>query len=173
MGQAIGKCPRKKLFKFYIDLEMQLLEFDRCRKIFERQIQVFSFMTDSWVSYATFESNLGELERCRQIFEIAIQQEELDMPEGVWKAYIDFEISQKHYENARSLYQRLLIITKHVKVWISYAKFEQENVKSYELANAIYEKAYQYFKSEEPELKEERILIIESWAALEGWKHGL
>jgi crooked neck len=36
MGQAIGKCPRKKLFKFYIDLEMQLLEFDRCRKIHER-----------------------------------------------------------------------------------------------------------------------------------------
>lgn len=65
MGLAIGKCPRKKLFKFYIDLEMQLLEFDRCRKIHERQIQVFSFMTDSWVSYATFESNLGEFERCR------------------------------------------------------------------------------------------------------------
>jgi crooked neck len=46
------------------------------------------------------------------------------MPESVWKAYIDFEISQKHFENVRSLYDRLLIITKHVKVWISYAKFE-------------------------------------------------
>ena len=95
------------------------------------------------------------------------------MPESVWKAYIDFEISQKHYENVRSLYDRLLIITKHVKVWISFAKFEQENTKKYELSKNIYEKAYEYFKSEEPELKEERILLIESWVALEGWKHGL
>ena len=95
------------------------------------------------------------------------------MPEGVWKAYIDFEISQKHYLNVRSLYERLIIITKHVKVWISFAKFEQDNAKNYVLSHAICEKAYQYFKTEEPELKEERILIIENWSQLEGWKNGM
>ena len=55
------------------------------------------------------------------------------MPEGVWKAYIDFEIenvqkgsTNKNYQNVRKLYDRLLQITQHVKVWISYAQFEQE-----------------------------------------------
>lgn len=40
------------------------------------------------------------------------------------QAYIDFEISQKQYELTRQLYDRLLDRTKHLKVWISYAKFE-------------------------------------------------
>jgi hypothetical protein len=32
--------------------------------------------------------------RARGLFELAISQPVLDMPEAVWKAYIDFEISQ-------------------------------------------------------------------------------
>ncbi|CAG7820822.1 unnamed protein product, partial [Allacma fusca] len=31
LGQAIGMCPKDKLFRGYIDLEIQLREFDRCR----------------------------------------------------------------------------------------------------------------------------------------------
>jgi len=57
--------------------------------------------------YAEFEGALGELERARAIFSLAIglsnQMNEgneatyptliaLDMPERVWKAYIDFEV---------------------------------------------------------------------------------
>jgi crooked neck len=73
------------------------------------------------------------MERARQIFEIAINQEELDMPEGVWKAYIDFEIENAQngpkpfdFSKVRGLYDRLLDITQHVKVWISYAQFDQK-----------------------------------------------
>ena len=36
VGQSIGKCPRPKIFKAYAELEMQLGEIDRCRKIFEK-----------------------------------------------------------------------------------------------------------------------------------------
>jgi crooked neck len=72
LGQALGKCPKKKIFKFYIDLELQLGEIDRCRRIYERQIQVFAFGTESWTKYALFESGLGERARARQIFELAI-----------------------------------------------------------------------------------------------------
>lgn len=46
------------------------------------------------------------------------------MPELLWKAYIDFEIAQGERERARALYERLLERTKHVKVWMSFAKFE-------------------------------------------------
>jgi len=61
--------------------------------------------------YAQFEASLGEQERARQIFEIAIAQQELDMPEAVWKAYIDFEIANNDFTLVRNLYQRLLDIT--------------------------------------------------------------
>ncbi|KDP27687.1 hypothetical protein JCGZ_19726 [Jatropha curcas] len=46
------------------------------------------------------------------------------MPELLWKAYIDFEISEGEYDRTRQLYERLLDWTKHLKVWVSYAKFE-------------------------------------------------
>ncbi|GKF34368.1 crooked neck-like protein 1, partial [Tanacetum coccineum] len=67
---------------------------------------------------------LMETERARAIFELAIAQPALDMPELLWKAYIDFEIAEGEFERTRQLYERLLDRTKHLKVWISYAKFE-------------------------------------------------
>lgn len=33
LGQAIGMCPKGKLFKGYIDIELKLREFDRCRRV--------------------------------------------------------------------------------------------------------------------------------------------
>ena len=50
----------------------------------------------------------------------------LDMPEKVWKAYIDFEVENGQIGKARDLYHSLLQRTKHVKVWASFAKFEAE-----------------------------------------------
>ena len=50
------------------------------------------------------------------------------MPELLWKAYIDFEIEEGEREIARSLYERLIALSGHVKVWISYALFEGEPI---------------------------------------------
>lgn len=60
----------------------------------------------------------------RSIYDLAISESELDMPEVLWKAYIDFEISEGEHDNVRQLYSRLLERTNHVKVWISYGQFE-------------------------------------------------
>ncbi len=38
---------------------------------------------------------------------------------------LDFEIELDELERAEDLYKRLLDRTKHVKVWISYAQFQQ------------------------------------------------
>jgi hypothetical protein len=59
---------------------------------------------------------VGETARARSIYEIAVAQPELDMPELLWKAYIDFEMVEKEVENVRALYDRLLERTQHVKV---------------------------------------------------------
>jgi crooked neck len=40
LGRAIGMCPKEKLFKDYITLELQLREFDRCRQIYQKYIAV-------------------------------------------------------------------------------------------------------------------------------------
>ena len=50
------------------------------------------------------------------------------MPEVLWKAYIDFEIEEGEREAARALYERLISLSGHVKVWISYATFEAEPI---------------------------------------------
>ena len=66
--------------------------------------------------------------RTRAIFELAVAQSPLSMPELLWKAYIDFEIEEGEREKARSLYERLISLSGHVKVWISYALFEAESI---------------------------------------------
>ena len=63
-------------------------------------------------------------ERTRAIFEIAVGMDQLDQPEILWKAYIDFETEEGERGRCRALYERLLERTQHVKVWISFAQFE-------------------------------------------------
>ena len=62
------------------------------------------------------ETILGDIDRARGIFELAIAQKLLDMPEVLWKAYIDFEVEQEEYDRTRDVYERLLKKTQHVKV---------------------------------------------------------
>lgn len=50
---------------------------------------------------------LGDIDRARGIYRIAVSQPRLDMPEILWKAYIDFEVEQEEYDNARDLYRQV------------------------------------------------------------------
>ncbi|CAL2265312.1 unnamed protein product [Prunus armeniaca] len=50
------------------------------------------------------------------------------MPELLWKAYIDFELSEGEFERARELYERLLDRKKTPKGVDQYAKFEASAV---------------------------------------------
>jgi crooked neck len=124
LGQAIGMCPKDKLFKGYVELELKLFEFVRCRTLYEKHIEWNAANCQAWIKFAELERGLDDLERTRAIFELAVNQPVLDMPELLWKAYIDFEEEEGEYERTRLLYERLLEKTGHVKVWISYAHFE-------------------------------------------------
>jgi crooked neck len=74
------------------------------------------------------------------------------MPERLWKAYIDCEIAWEEHDRVRELYSRLLEKTKHVKVWMSYAQFE-ESLQNYSRMREIFDESDRYFK-ENPDLKE-------------------
>ncbi|KAK9455174.1 hypothetical protein V1511DRAFT_458942 [Dipodascopsis uninucleata] len=72
LGLAIGMCPKPKLFKYYIELEMKLREFDRCRKLYEKYIEIFPRTPQAWLDYADLESNLGDDERAQAILQLAM-----------------------------------------------------------------------------------------------------
>lgn len=179
LGQAIGMCPKTSLFRGYIDLEKQLFEFARCRTLFEKQIEWDPSNSQAWVKFAELERGLEDLERARAIYELGIQQPTLDMPELVWKAYIDFEDYEREYDRARALYELLLSKTDHVKVWINYAKFElnvpdQETAEEEDApiseaakrrAREIFRRAHDMFK--EKEMKEERVELLNAWRSFE------
>lgn len=80
--------------------------------------------SSAWIKYAELETQLEDFSRTRAIFELGISQSQLSMPELLWKAYIDFETEEGERDKARNLYERLLNLSGHVKVWISYALFE-------------------------------------------------
>lgn len=124
LGQAIGMCPKEKIFRGYIDMEHRLYEFERCRTLFGKRIEWNPSNIQSWLEFADLERDLDDAERTRAIYELAIEESTLDMPELVWKAYIDFEEGEGEYERVRQLYERLLQKTDHVKVWLNYARFE-------------------------------------------------
>ncbi|NWI56552.1 CRNL1 protein, partial [Calyptomena viridis] len=167
LGTSIGKCPKNKLFKGYIELELQLREFDRCRKLYEKFLEFAPENCTSWIKFAELETILGDIDRARAIYELAIGQPRLDMPEVLWKSYIDFEIEQEEYEKTRNLYRRLLQRTQHVKVWISFAQFELSAGREERLQRCrqIYEEANKAMRSCEE--KEERVMLLESWRGFE------
>ncbi|KAB1199460.1 Crooked neck-like protein 1 [Morella rubra] len=189
LGNAIGKAPKDKIFKKYIEIELQLGNIDRCRKLYEKYLEWSPENCYAWSKYAELERSLCETERARSIFELAIAQPALDMPELLWKTYIDFEISEGEFGRTRELYERLLDRTKHLKVWISYAKFEasamedsgdldlaednseenphEEKKPCIQRARRVFEKAINYFKTSAPELKEERAMLLEEWMNME------
>lgn len=158
----------------------------------------------AWIKWTELEAILQDNERARAIFELAVNQPAMDMPELIWKAWIDFEYSEEEYDRTRELYERLLRRTSHVKVWVSFAQFEanagqaqadalqgggddsdeegdetaaklpvqvdeaavaQAKAEGLERARAVFERGYADLKRKG--LKEERVVLLEAWKALE------
>lgn len=94
-GTSIGKCPKNKLFKGYIELELQLREFDRCRKLYEKFLEFAPENCTSWIKFAELETILGDIDRARAIYELAISQPRLDMPEVRGKVHFT---SHRHFQ---------------------------------------------------------------------------
>ncbi|RLU15146.1 hypothetical protein DMN91_012140 [Ooceraea biroi] len=174
LGLALAICSTDKLYRGYIDLEVQLVEFDRCRKLYEKFLEFGPENCTTWMRFAELETRLGEIDRARAIYEFAIARPRLDMPELLWKSYIDFEIAQGETDNARQLFERLLERTLHVKVWIAYAKFEllnpqlEDSPDNVVLARRIFERGNDALRSSGD--TESRVLLLEAWKDFESEK---
>lgn len=166
-GIGLGKLGSPKLFEAYIEMEMQLGEIDRCRKLYEKYIEKHPTHPNAWAKYAELERSLEETERSRAIMELAVEQQ-IDMPEVLWKAYIDQEIEAEDTEQVRSLFLRLLDKTKHVKVWLSAAQYEA-SINDLEKARSLLAEGEKHFKDISD--KASRLLLLEAWLELE-LEHG-
>jgi len=167
LGSALGKCAKAKLFRGYIDLEIQLREFTRCRTLYEKFLAFNPENVQTWMKFAELETLLGDVERARAVYELAINQPKLDMPEILWKAYIDFETEQEETDKARDLYKRLLDRTQHVKVWLSLAQFERQTEHEDRILQArhVFEEANKALRQARE--KEERLMLLEAWSEFE------
>lgn len=161
LGQALGKCPKNKLFRGYIEIELELREFERVRTLYTKYLEFNPTNSVTWIEFAKLEATLGETQRCEALFEMAVEQPTLDMPEVLWKAYIDFEVSQGNSEQTQALYERLLEITDHVKAWVSFARFQMDYNGGLKKARKVYERADRRLK--ELSRKEERLVLLEAW----------
>ena len=141
LGQAIGRCPKDQIFKQYIQLELNLVNVDRCRTLYGKYLQWAPHNCLAWTRYAQLEASVNEHSRARSLYELAVNQQLLDMPELLWKSYIDFEIALGEHERARVLYERLLERTAHVKVFISFAQFEATTAGDAETARGVFDRA--------------------------------
>lgn len=108
---------------------------------------------------------LWDVARSRTLYELVINHPRLDMPEILWKAYIDFKTEQEETDRARKLYRRLLERTQHVKVWLSFAQFElqQEHEDRLDQARHVYEQANKALRQARE--KDEKLMLIEAWQA--------
>ena len=169
LGTAIGLCPKDKLFREYIEIEIQLREFDRCRTLYQKFIEFSPENCSTWIKFAELENILLETDRAEAIYEIAVDQPRLDMPEVIWKSYIDFQVNQREFDKARFLYERLLERTQHVKVWISFARFElqadEDEEAAVRAARSVFERACRIARDWED--KEARTMLLESWLEFE------
>ncbi|KAG7565251.1 HAT (Half-A-TPR) repeat [Arabidopsis suecica] len=140
LGNAIGKAPKHKLFRKYIEIELHLGNIDRCRKLYARYLEwspETCYCTPEllWKAYIDFEISLGELERTRALYERLLDRTK---HYKVWLSFAKFEASAA-----------------------------QDNDVILEHARVIFDRANTYYKESKPELKEERAKLLEDWLNME------
>ncbi|RDB27073.1 Pre-mRNA-splicing factor CLF1 [Hypsizygus marmoreus] len=189
LGTGIGMCPNDALFEGYIDLEIELCEFDRARTLYEKYLEFDPKNTPAWIAYATLEAQLHDPTRARAIFELGISQSQSRTPELLWKTYIDFEQEQDGgRERTAALYERLVALGGDVKAWVAYALFLAEDVpvervadrdgemeeeieagemepRDPALARSVFRRGYHDLKARG--LNTERVALLEVWKAFE------
>jgi crooked neck len=65
LSRLTGLCPKEKLFKSYIELELQLGEVERCRTLYGKYLQFMPFNCTAWQAFSQLEINVGETNRAR------------------------------------------------------------------------------------------------------------
>lgn len=138
LGRAIGQTstlrPKTKIFKYYVEFEKKLGEWDRVRLLFQKWLET-AISTDypaesTLQNYLEFESSLEESDRCDVILTVANNLAKNEEISGsldrarVFGISVDFYKDEMKYDKVRELYRQLLKDEPSVDNWISFALFE-------------------------------------------------
>ncbi|GAV48843.1 hypothetical protein ZYGR_0N02480 [Zygosaccharomyces rouxii] len=132
LGRSLGLCPKPRIFKLYIDMEIKLREFDRVRKLYEKFIEYDGSNVETWMAYADLEANLGDRDRATGIYEISLDPDVTCLTQDaklqLIQKYIDYMTSEEEFDKARDLYERYLRLTAFSStIWKMYALYASEN----------------------------------------------
>ena len=159
--RALKNLETGRIYKYYIQMEIDLQNIDNARYLYETYIIAFPTKADAYIDYATFELELENTERARAIFEVGLTQK-VDKLQ-LWNVFIEFELALGEYDKVIVLYERLLVLEHKPDIWSSYAQFMATiNV---DKGREIFNRAYLEYK--ERELIEERIILLEHWKSYE------
>ena len=163
-------------------MELKLFEFVRCRTLYEKWIEWDSSNCSAWIKFAELERGLDDLERCRAISEIAVEQPVLDMPELLWKAYIDFggggRRVRAHAPALREVAgedepRQSLDLVRALRdqrpgtptSQTTKRKKHPSATKPRARARAVFQRAHKIYKDKE--LKDERVALLNAWKSFE------
>ncbi|KAF7684129.1 Pre-mRNA-splicing factor clf1 [Astathelohania contejeani] len=119
-GRSIAISPLSEIYKNYIEMEYSLKEYDRCRKIYSKYINIGS--EESWIEYAMFEKNLNEYERSKNVFELALLK--IENTSKLLREYIELEKEMGNIENVIALYEKFVKVDEDG--WFEYIKYINE-----------------------------------------------
>ena len=146
-----------RLYKYYIQMEIDLEQFDKARKLYESLICDFPKRVDGYVDYATFELEMENISRARAILQVCKTQ---NVDKNLfYKTFIEFEQTLGEYDKVIDLYEEWLTIDDSPTTWSNYALFMA--LVHVNKGRDIYKKAYEAYKQRE--LIEERINLLELW----------
>jgi crooked neck len=183
----MGMCPKKKIIDAYINIELQLGNNDRVKKIFQSYIQKFPGDENVWFNFCKFEETLGENNVAEVLYLNSIKfLRENKNVDGLLKMYnelINFYKSLKgkdKKENDKTknkikktfddmLKDKNIVKNidkeKQIEIWNRYAELYSEN-KKYDEMDKIYKKCLEEIigsvNKEELKIKYSE-MIINNW----------
>jgi hypothetical protein len=102
----MGMCPKKKVIDSYINIELQLGNNDRVKKIFQSYIQKFPNDENIWFNFCKFEESLDEYNVAEVLYINSIKfMKENKNDKGLYKMYSELI----------NFYSNLILTTKEKK----------------------------------------------------------
>ena len=185
-GISMGICPRKKIINSYINLELQLGNNDRVKKIFQNFIQKFPGDSEIWTNFGKFEESIEEYQAAEILYINAIKfLIENKNYSGLYQIYtnlIDLYLSNNLKEEKNKIHKKItkkfedllkdkkimetLDKNEKMNLWIKYANYLGRSKKLEEM-DLIYRRAIKdliYTEENEDTKIEFSNLILETWS---------
>lgn len=157
MGNAIGRYPQKaSLFRFYIEIELKLHQWERVRQLHTQWIKKRPESAVAYIAFAETELLLNESERALKIFELGTQNAE--DAELVWRVWL--ETQEELTGDSSGVFELLLERSGHPRVWLAYAQMHKRQGRV-EQMRSVLNRALAMCDGEN------RQLILDTWRLLD------